>query len=93
MKSVSYPRLNATRAAILSLVVGMACGYMGDPPLPPDAKPFVPPAVYTRWWAMVESCSGVERPLDKVQWYAVPGTLRDPHSGDVIEGYHSFQCR
>ena len=68
----------------------MACGYLGDPPLPAGAERFIPPPVYARWWAMVESCARVERSLDKVKWYAVPGTLRDPHSGEAIEGYHSL---
>jgi hypothetical protein len=75
---------------MLPLIAGIACSYVKDPPLPPGAEPFVPPPVYARWWEMVESCSRVERPLDEVKWYAVPGTLRDPHSGEVIEGYHSL---
>jgi hypothetical protein len=90
MRSIPGYRSGATRATILLLSAGMACGRLGDPPLPPGAKPFVAPPVYARWWAMVESCSRVKRSPDDVKWYAVPGTLRDPHSGQVIEGYHSL---
>ena len=38
---------------------------------------------------MVESCSRLARPRNNVVWYAVPGTLRDPNSGESVEGYYS----
>ena len=74
---------------LLVLTAGVACSNLSDPPLPAGAELFIPPPVYARWWAMVESCSGIRGPLEKIQWYSVPGTLRDPHSGRPVEGYYS----
>jgi hypothetical protein len=84
----SFARLNMMRATILPLVAGIACSNPRDPPLPAGAQSFVPPPIYTRWWGMVESCSGVKGTLDKVEWYEVPGVLRDPRSGESVQGYH-----
>lgn len=56
----------AVAAAIIS--VG-ACFSLAAPQLPPDAEPMKPPAVYSRWWQLVETCSG--RPVDMttIRWY------------------------
>jgi hypothetical protein len=79
-----------TRAGILALLAGISCGRLVDPPLPADARLFVPPPVYSRWWAMVEECSGLRGSLDKVQWYSAPEELSNPdNSGDRVEGYWS----
>lgn len=88
--AISEFRPNKTGAAILALVAGISCGRLVDPPLPADAELFVPPPVYTRWWAMVEECSGVRGSLDKIQWYSAPEQLSNPdNSGDRVEGYWS----
>jgi hypothetical protein len=42
-------------------------------PLPPNSEPFEPPAVYARWWAMTEACSGRSGDLAAVRWYRAPG--------------------
>ncbi len=47
---------------------------------------FVPPAVYARWWKMVESCSGRFGNLGGVQWYRVPGS-QFTLDGQLVEGY------
>jgi len=42
-------------APAVAAIVGLAaCGGDGlvDPPLPPDAEQFSPPAVYSTWWNM-----------------------------------------
>jgi hypothetical protein len=40
---------------------------------------------------MVESCSGLQGSLEKIQWYAAPGALRDPrNSAEPVEGYWSL---
>lgn len=57
---------------LVAALIFSSCDLV-DPRLPPDAVQFSPPAVYPRWWAMVESCSGVERLIDKLAWYVVPG--------------------
>ena len=41
---------------------------------PADARPFVsPPPRYTVWWQRVETCAEITAPLDRVEWYEVPG--------------------
>ena len=60
------------RLATLSVVVCdlAACGV--TEPLPPTAERFAPPAVYARWWAMTEACSGRSGDLASILWYSVP---------------------
>lgn len=83
-------RFRHLRAIVLAAVAGTACGHLTDPPLPMDAEQFPLPPVYARWWAMVESCSGLTGSLDAIEWYAAPGPLTDPGSGDAINGYWSL---
>jgi len=82
---------NLSRSSVLALVGGLACGHLTDPLLQADAELFVPPPVYTRWWAMVEACSGLIRPLANVQWYAARGVLLNPDGGgEQVGGYYSL---
>ena len=30
---------------------------------------FDPPAVYQTWWAMVEECSGIQKPFERIRWF------------------------
>lgn len=84
------PDTSTVRAAILALVGGISCGHLVDPALPIDAEPFSPPPVYSRWWSMVESCSGISASLDAIQWYAAPGPLTNPDNpSESINGYWS----
>lgn len=69
-------------AAIALVWIGVACGPV-TAPLPPEAQRFSPPAIYTRWWAMTEACSGRARPMADIQWYQVPGDEVDYHG---VEG-------
>jgi hypothetical protein len=63
-----------------------ACDRIVDPALPSTANEFAAPLVYTKWWSMVESCSGVSRPLANVTWFGIPGSLFQ--LGDqVVTGY------
>lgn len=50
-----------------------ACSFIVDP-LPRGAERFAPPAVYARWWAMTEACSGRSGSMRAVDWYRVPGS-------------------
>jgi len=60
-----------------------------DPPLPAGTvRLTTPPPVYTRWWAMVEACSGITRPLAAVTWYVAPG-LTVPDGALDVTGYWS----
>ena len=57
-------------------------------PLPPNAESMSAPAVYERWWAMTEQCSGVSGDLGAVRWYQVPGDVVS-YNGREVEGYWS----
>jgi hypothetical protein len=70
-------------------VVSLSCDYVVDPQLPADAKPLIPPSVYARWWAMVESCSGLKRPMREIDWYVTENALRNPKNGEDISAYYS----
>ena len=48
-----------------------ACGITG-PSLPANAVRFNPPAVFAKWWALTEQCSGKSRPLESLTWYTAP---------------------
>lgn len=60
-------------AGLLSFA-GLACDSIVDPSLDPRAVVLDPPAVYQRWWAMTESCSGLRGSYSDVSWYQVPGS-------------------
>ena len=84
----SQSRCSAARAAILVLMIALgvtACDLI-TAPLPPNAEPFAPPAVYARWWAMTEACSGRSADLGAVRWYRVPGS-RFIFRGQAVAGY------
>lgn len=55
--------------------------------LPSDAVPMSPPAIYARWWAMVEGCSGMTGDLGAVHWYRVPGAVVH-YSGSEASGLY-----
>ena len=58
----------------LFVISGLAACRSATGPLPPNAEPFEPPAVYARWWAMTEACSGRSGNLAAVRWYRAPGS-------------------
>ena len=74
----------------LSAAFVVACGFAAcnliTGPLPPNAERFAPPAVYARWWAMTEGCSGRSSNFGAIHWYSVPGSefTRD---GQPVAGY------
>jgi hypothetical protein len=79
------------RALLLALVAGISCGHLIDPPLPEDALVFHPPAVYAKWWAMVESCSALSGSLEDVNWYSTKSQIPDPNDNDAtVVGYWSL---
>jgi hypothetical protein len=55
-------------------------------PLPDNATQFSPPAVYTRWWAMTEACSGHSGDFEAIRWYRVPGAAIHLN-GVLVGGY------
>src|SRR6478752_7807743 len=73
---------------VAAVALVTACDRIVDPALPFAATPYSPPVVYSKWWSMVESCSGVSRPLANVTWFGVPGEDFDLN-GQVVTGYWS----
>jgi hypothetical protein len=68
-------KLVELRTALVFVVVcGLVACDLITAPLPPNAVRFVPPAVYARWWAMTEACSGRSGDLGAVDWFRVPGS-------------------
>ena len=66
------------------------CTTFTDPPLPTGAVRLMPPAVYARWWAMTETCSGLSRDIGEITWYVVPGAVTFPtNSASEANGYYS----
>lgn len=68
-RTVSIARIRTF--VLVAAVVSSACDLVD--PLPSNAVQFSPPVVYSRWWSLVESCSGIERPMSGATWYVVPG--------------------
>lgn len=78
-------RAVAPALVLIAASVGTACA-VSTAPLEREAVRFEPPAVYSRWWRMVESCSGRSGHLSAVQWYRVPGEVFE-HRGEYVGGY------
>jgi len=84
------PSSRLTRLALLlPLVAAATACEIVAPPLPDDAVGFTPPPVYSRWWRMVEECSGRRGSLDAVAWYEVPGASSVDVNGEPASGYWS----
>lgn len=77
------------RALLLLAVLAAGCDDPVAPRLPEGARPFTPPAVYARWWAMVESCSRGRGDLAAVRWYVVPGAEFVAADGQRVGGYYT----
>lgn len=79
--------LRVLAAAFVGTLGLVSCG-LATAPLPPNAEEFAPPAVYARWWAMTEACSGHSGNLAAVRWYHVPGFVLEVNGRDAA-GYWS----
>ena len=66
----------------------MACDSTVGP-LPSNATSYQPPAVYARWWAMTEACSGRIGALPFIGWYSVPGSTVQLNGHNVFEYWSS----
>jgi hypothetical protein len=71
---------------IALVVAGFLVAWNAE--LPANAAPFTPPAVYARWWAMTEACSGRSGNLADLQWYRVP-VSEFMYGGQRAGGYTS----
>ena len=74
------------RLLLLALAAWGAAACTLTEPLPSDAAQFDPPAIYRRWWAMTEACSGISGDLSDITWFRVPGNAVEVH-GTVAGGY------
>lgn len=63
------------------------CTFATAPERPLGAVPLAPPAVYSRWWAMAQSCSGVVGPLAAVSFWQLPGEDSFIRDGRNVLGY------
>ena len=77
-------RLGATAAIAASLA---SCRFPTAVELPAGALPMAAPAVYSRWWAMTEACSGVSGALGDVAFYRVPHVDSFTRNGKSVLGY------
>lgn len=82
------PRRGPVGLTLFAVVGAVAACNWITAPLPPNAEQFAPPAVYARWWAMTEACSGHLGNLAAVQWYRAPGP-EFMHNGQDVAGYWS----
>jgi hypothetical protein len=74
-------------AAALCAVALTTCRFPTAPPLPDGARDIEPPAVYARWWAMTEACSGVTGHFENVNFFEVPGVSDFVSDGRRVVGY------
>jgi hypothetical protein len=63
------------------------CTLTTAPERPAGAVPLTPPAVYARWWAMTESCSGMTGSLAAVSFWQVPGVSSFTRGDKSVLGY------
>lgn len=76
------------RLVLVPLLLATACGDSPTAPLPSGAREFTPPAVYARWWALTEACSGRAPVSGGVRWFSVPGDSLRMSDGRWVGGYY-----
>jgi hypothetical protein len=86
------PHSRAIRLIAVSSCAAMtalaSCRGLFDPPLPPDAVSYSPPASYSLWWSVVERCSGLSGDFHAVSWYQVAGARNVAVGPDSVVGYY-----
>jgi hypothetical protein len=73
--------------AVATAFCAAACTSIADPILDRRAETFEPPSVYSRWWSVTESCSGLRGQMSNVSWYQVPGSDVVDSNGEDAAGY------
>lgn len=64
----------ASRRSRLPFIVPALLGAcLAHPFEPAGALPVAPDSVYAVWWQRMEACAGLAAPLDRIEWYEVPG--------------------
>lgn len=79
-----FRRLGAIAAFAASLA---SCRFPTAVELPAGAVSMPAPAVYSRWWAMTEACSGVSGALADVSFYRIPHVDTFTRDGKAVLGY------
>lgn len=74
--------------ALAALPALFACGDVTAPRLPDGAVPLEPLAVYQRWWALTQECSGRSADFSRVAWYVVPGVESIPTEIGDVQGMY-----
>lgn len=85
MDKASSPSVGLLVSAVLIGIAG--CSNIVDPPLDARVVRLPVPAVYPRWWAMVETCSGKSSSLPAVSWFHSPGSSTVDRDGTAVAGY------
>jgi len=62
-------------------------------PLPSGARPFHPPPVYARWWALTEGCAQRSGSFAGYSWYVVPGNYAPTPSTPNASAYTDVNAR
>lgn len=85
----------ANTTVLLLAHLAAACRDVAAPPLPSGAVRLAAPAVYARWWAQAEACSGLTGDLGAIAWYVVPGadSVPLPDHRDVAGYWNSADDR
>jgi hypothetical protein len=82
------PIRSLQRILLVAMLIGQsACSEQVTSPVPANAVRFVVPPVYSTWWLMVESCSGLNGSLSDVDWYVIPNATSIPTVGEFVGGY------
>ena len=65
--------MSPARSAVALFAVAVAGACADDPFSPPEGtERFDPPDAYRAQWAIVEDCSGLRGPFERVRWYRIP---------------------
>ena len=68
------PRTPQRTRHLLSAVPLLLGACLARPFEPAGARPLdATPVLYADWWGQIEACAQVTAPMDRVEWYAVPG--------------------
>lgn len=81
----AYVRMDPRHALLIVVALMTACRPSLEP-LPLTAQRFEPPAIYSRWWQMVEQCSGRAGDFRRVEWFRVPEPLVQ-YGGRYVGGF------
>jgi hypothetical protein len=66
---------STTLRGLASVALLLLSGCLSPVFEPAGAQRAVAPPVYLAWWQRMEACAGITAPVDRVEWYAVPGAV------------------